>query len=71
MATRVPELRLRPEVEAAIFLGVKRQTLRNWRYRGVGPPYLKLEGAIRYAESDLEAYLEGCRVRRPKQMVIR
>lgn len=32
-------------------------TLAQWRWRSVGPPYLKLAGgAVRYRLSDVEAY---------------
>jgi hypothetical protein len=31
-------------------------TLAQWRWRGVGPTYLKLQGAVRYRLSDVEAY---------------
>ena len=38
-------------------LGIKVRTLRQWRFRGKGPPYRKFVGGVRYAESDLEAWL--------------
>lgn len=31
-------------------------TLAQWRWRGVGPPYLKIEGAVRYPLTGVEAY---------------
>lgn len=34
--------------ETAGFLRLSEQTLANWRWRGCGPPYLKINGAIRY-----------------------
>jgi len=34
--------------ETAAFLRLSQQTLANWRWRGCGPPYLKLNGAVRY-----------------------
>lgn len=45
------------EAEAAVRLGLKVATLRAWRHRGVGPPFVRLGRAIRYLSSDLEAYL--------------
>jgi hypothetical protein len=30
---------------AAIYLALSDETLRSWRRRGIGPPYLKVEGA--------------------------
>lgn len=37
-------------------------TLRNWRYRGVGPSYLKICGRVFYRRSDLDAYINACTV---------
>jgi Helix-turn-helix domain len=34
--------------ETAVFLRLSEQTLANWRWRGCGPPYEKLNGAVRY-----------------------
>ena len=34
--------------ETAEFLRLPEQTLANWRWRGCGPPYLKLNGPVRY-----------------------
>lgn len=45
------------EQEAAIRLGLTRATLRAWRHRGVGPPFLRLGRAIRYLASDIDAFL--------------
>jgi len=45
--------------EAATVLGVKETTLEAWRCRGGGPAFLKLGGAVRYRESDLEAFMES------------
>lgn len=45
--------------EAAEFLGLKTQTLCNWRAMKVGPSYVILgRRAIRYRVSDLEKYAE-------------
>jgi hypothetical protein len=42
--------------ETADFLRLSEQTLANWRWRGCGPPYLKINGAVvRY---DPQAVLE-------------
>lgn len=47
--------------EAAVHLGLKDQTLRAWRLRGVGPPYHRLGSHPRarciYKLADLEAWL--------------
>ena len=34
--------------ETAELLGLSEQTLANWRWRGCGPPFQKLNGAVRY-----------------------
>jgi hypothetical protein len=34
--------------ETADFLNVSEQTLNNWRWRGCPPPFLKINGAVRY-----------------------
>jgi predicted site-specific integrase-resolvase len=45
------------ETEAARRLGLKVATLRAWRHRGVGPPFVRLGRAIRYLSGDLERYI--------------
>ena len=46
--------------EAAIYLGLSRQTLANWRVRGLGPVYSRLGGTGRprivYLVEDLDAF---------------
>ena len=53
--------RLHKEVWAADFLDVKVATLRRWRWSGDGPPFIKLNGAVRYRRSDLEAHIQAQR----------
>ncbi len=48
--------------QAAHVLGVSTRTLEEWRARGKGPAYHRMEGQIRYAQSDLDAWLKSCRV---------
>lgn len=48
--------------EAASFLRVTPRTLRNWRHRGDGPPYIKLGRAVRYTKKDLEDWIKAQRV---------
>lgn len=54
------------DIEAAKFLGVAVQTLRNWRHLSKGPAYLKLSpgprGRVGYLLNDLEAYRTRCRI---------
>ena len=39
-------------------------TLRDWRYRGIGPTYIKVgPKSVRYRRSDLDAWLEANTVR--------
>ena len=45
--------------DAATYLAVSPRTLEDWRFRLVGPRYIKLNGTstIRYRTEDLETYL--------------
>jgi predicted site-specific integrase-resolvase len=49
------------EAEVAERLRVSRATLRDWRHRKIGPPFLKLgrakQAAIRYRDADLAPWL--------------
>ncbi|MFL0409674.1 helix-turn-helix transcriptional regulator [Microbacterium paludicola] len=38
--------------------GLKHRTLEDWRQRRVGPPYLKLGGAVRYDPVQVAAWLK-------------
>jgi len=44
------------EKEAARILGQTIHVIQDWRKRGVGPSYFKLNTAIRYRQEDLEYY---------------
>ncbi|HEC32598.1 MAG TPA: DNA-binding protein [Deltaproteobacteria bacterium] len=48
--------------EAARFLGLAPQTLRNWRSQGKGPSYVKIGNAVRYRMEDLEKYIQSRRI---------
>ena len=50
------------DVEAAEFLRLSPQTLRNWRTQCRGPVYIKAGRAIRYALEDLRAFMDENRV---------
>lgn len=52
------DTQLLTESEAAEFLRLKPKTLARWRWAGIGPIYRKIGGAIRYAVTDLEKYVE-------------
>lgn len=50
--------------EAARYLGLRNQgTLANWRHKGVGPDFVKLNNhGIRYRLADLASYVDSQRV---------
>lgn len=50
------------ERQAGVFLGVHRQTMATWRFKGRGPVYYKLGRKIVYFEVDLSEYLNRNRV---------
>ena len=52
---------LKPE-EVAHLTGLSIETLAQWRSQKRGIPYLKIGRAVRYDLTDVQAYLEGCRV---------
>lgn len=45
--------------QVADFLGTTVDTLANWRYRGVGPRFVKVGGIVRYRWSDVNAWVES------------
>ena len=45
--------------EAAARVRLSKNTLERFRLQGTGPTYLKLGGAVRYREIDLDAWLES------------
>lgn len=66
-APRSQELRrvLWPQ-EAAAHMGISIRTLANWRWRGVGPAFVKLgeprgRGAVRYEAAAIEGWLAAHR----------
>jgi predicted site-specific integrase-resolvase len=50
------------EGEAAKFLGLSVQTLRNWRCQGRGPAYIKKGRMVRYAMQDLVDFMAMGRI---------
>jgi hypothetical protein len=48
--------------EVAAWLRRPPRSLVNWRYRGEGPPYLRVGGSIRYRAVDIERWLDAQRV---------
>jgi DNA-binding transcriptional MerR regulator len=43
-------------IEAARLLSLQPRTLMKWRKENRGPPFMKLEGSIRYAVKDIEYF---------------
>ncbi len=59
MTTATPTaIKLLNTAQAAELLGVKKNTLEIWRYEKKGPKFRKVGALVRYAESDLLAYLD-------------
>lgn len=50
------------DVQAAKILGLKAQTLRNWRGQAKGPPYVKAGRAVRYSLQDLISFMTARRI---------
>lgn len=44
-------------VEAAPIVGVSPATLKTWRNKGIGPPYVVIGTRVRYRVCDLEAWM--------------
>lgn len=45
--------------DAAAYLHITPRTLYGWRYRGVGPKFLKLGGKVLYRPTDLDAWISA------------
>ncbi len=54
--------RLLTAEEVAGITGLSLETLAQWRSQRRGIPYLKIGRAVRYDPTDVQVYLEGCRV---------
>jgi DNA-binding transcriptional MerR regulator len=50
-------MRLLTTKSLAEMISVPEGTVRYWRNAGLGPPWIKLEGSIRYAEEDVLEYI--------------
>lgn len=51
------------EKEAAKYLGVSANTLRQYRVQGVGPAYSKNGTVIFYTKADLDNYLQEAKIK--------
>lgn len=59
--TQIESSPLKPPAAAAE-LGVKPDTLKTWRHRGVGPAFVRVGRAIRYQRDDLASFIARQRV---------
>ena len=51
-----------PPFEVAEQLGVPVATLVDWRYKKKGPRFIKVGRLVRYAQEDIDAYVDAQRV---------
>jgi hypothetical protein len=54
-------MNLKSTKDAAIYISKSESWLNKSRMTGVGPVYLKIGGAVRYRDEDLNTWLEGKR----------
>ena len=47
------------EAQAADFLNLSACTLQQWRSKGRGPQFVKLNRMVRYRRSDIDAFVES------------
>lgn len=55
------------EESAAEYLGgseapISVRTMQRWRLEGGGPTYIKLGRLVRYRKSDLDGFIQSCRL---------
>ena len=53
---------MKNEKQAAVILGCTVSALRKWRLLGKGPAYCKIGRLVRYADTDLAAFLDASRI---------
>lgn len=54
-------MKLLTETEVSSLYNFPVKTLQAWRHRKTGPAWLKIGSSVRYRESDIEIFLEGCK----------
>jgi predicted DNA-binding transcriptional regulator AlpA len=59
MPSDEPDTKLLTQEDLATELGMKPQSLADWRHRGVGPRFVKLGQLVRYRRSDVENWLNS------------
>ncbi|MGH8972896.1 MAG: helix-turn-helix transcriptional regulator [Acidimicrobiia bacterium] len=52
-----PDKRLLAPDDLAAYLGLPVKTLYQWRYKGIGPPGLRIGRHVRYRPEDVDAWL--------------
>lgn len=52
-------MKLLTEFEVQDQFGLRVGTLRQWRFKGGGPPYLKIGRSCRYTAEDITAFLQA------------
>lgn len=57
--------------EAANYVRLAMPTLERFRINGEGPIFIKLGGAVRYCQADLDAWLESRRIRSTSERAAR
>ena len=57
------------EREAAAYLGIKSQTLQNWRQAGSAPPFYRVGAKIIYDENELREWMLVRRVDHERESV--
>lgn len=53
--------KLLTEREIADLLNMSMRTLQEYRFRGIGPRFIKIGRAVRYSPEDVEAYIAARR----------
>jgi hypothetical protein len=52
------------EKAAGDYLGISPKTLASWRFKGRGPRFFKFQTAVRYAQEQLDEFIEAGRSNR-------
>ncbi len=55
----MPEIMTSEQLSAEFGGSPSTGTLRNWRYQGIGPKYVKVGASVRYRRSDVVAWLDS------------
>ena len=58
----VEDIRYLNEREVSGICGIAVQTLRNYRYKGVGIPYCKVGKSVRYNVKDVRDFMESKKI---------